>query len=121
MNTEEAREYCLSKPFTTEDMPFGDDYVAFRVGGKIFAGLPLEQRQVLVLKCDPAVFDEITATYPSIRQAWHWHKRHWMELHLEGEDIAPELVRELTDHAYEWVFSHLTKKAQRALTEQTSL
>lgn len=43
MTIEDARIYCLSKPHATEDMPFGDDYVTFRIGGKIFAGLPLEK------------------------------------------------------------------------------
>lgn len=26
MNIEEIRDYCLSLPMVTEDMPFGDDY-----------------------------------------------------------------------------------------------
>ncbi|MCQ2216803.1 MAG: MmcQ/YjbR family DNA-binding protein, partial [Bacteroidales bacterium] len=38
-------------------MPFGDDYVCFRVMGKIFAGLPLELGNVLVLKWSPDEFD----------------------------------------------------------------
>lgn len=35
MEISEVREYCLSLPFATEDMPFGDDIVTLRVGGKI--------------------------------------------------------------------------------------
>lgn len=29
MNIEEIRDYCLSLPMVTEDMPFGDDYLVF--------------------------------------------------------------------------------------------
>ena len=37
MNIEDVREYCLSLPNTTEDMPFGDDILCLRVDGRIFA------------------------------------------------------------------------------------
>lgn len=36
MNVETAREYSLSKKATTEDMPFGDDFLTIRVMGKSF-------------------------------------------------------------------------------------
>ncbi|MDE6309577.1 MAG: MmcQ/YjbR family DNA-binding protein, partial [Muribaculaceae bacterium] len=36
MNIEEIREYALSLPHVTEDMPFGPDALALRIGGKIF-------------------------------------------------------------------------------------
>lgn len=36
MNIEQVREYTLSLCGVTEDQPFGDDVVTFRVEGKIF-------------------------------------------------------------------------------------
>ena len=42
MNIEEVREYCLSLPGTEEAMPYGEDWVVFRVGGKIFLHIWLE-------------------------------------------------------------------------------
>ena len=36
MNVEEVREYCLSLPGTEEAMPYGEDWVVFRIGGKIY-------------------------------------------------------------------------------------
>lgn len=36
MNVEEVREYCLSLPDTEEAMPYGEDWVVFRIGGKIY-------------------------------------------------------------------------------------
>lgn len=36
MNIEEVRSYALSLPGVTEDQPFGEDNVTFRVEGKIF-------------------------------------------------------------------------------------
>ena len=36
MNIEQVREYTLSLPGVTEDQPFGDDNITFRLEGKIF-------------------------------------------------------------------------------------
>lgn len=115
MDIESARLYCLAKEYATEDMPFGDDYVVFRIGGKIFAGLPLSMPGLLVLKCDPAVFDEMTERYAAIQQAWHWHKRHWMQIQLDSPSITDELVCQLTDEAYALVRSKLTRKVRESL------
>ena len=41
MNEEEIRECALSFPGVTEDQPFGDDNITFRIGGKIFLCLSL--------------------------------------------------------------------------------
>ena len=39
MNIEQVREYTLSLYGVTEDQPFGDDIVTFRLEGKIFVCL----------------------------------------------------------------------------------
>lgn len=115
MNIESAREYLLSFPFTTEDMPFGDDLVVFRVGGKIFSCLPLEHPSMLVLKCAPNLFDDLVAEHPSIQQAYHWHKKHWIQINLSGEDISNALVTNLSQQAYQLVYNKLTKKLRSQL------
>ena len=42
MNLEELREYCLSLPYVTEDMPFGEDVLVFRICNRIFMLTNLE-------------------------------------------------------------------------------
>ena len=39
MNIEQVREYTLSLYGVTEDQPFGDDMITFRLEGKIFVCL----------------------------------------------------------------------------------
>ena len=51
MDIESVREYCLSLPFATEDFPFDETTLAFRIGGRIFAMLDLERTEWFVLKC----------------------------------------------------------------------
>lgn len=36
MDVEQVREYTLSIFGVTEDQPFGDDIITYRIGGKIF-------------------------------------------------------------------------------------
>lgn len=42
MTIEELRDYCLSLPMVTEDFPFDETTLVFRVMGKIFAMVDLE-------------------------------------------------------------------------------
>lgn len=42
MNAESIRDYCLSLPLATEDFPFDETTLAFRVLGKIFAMIDLD-------------------------------------------------------------------------------
>ena len=67
MNIEEAREYVLKLPWVTEDMPFGPDVLAFRVGGKIFMaiGLNAEEPKVTV-KLEKKVREEYDKKNSSI-------------------------------------------------------
>ena len=45
MNIEEVREYALSLPGTTEDQAYGEDWVLFRIEGKIFLHMWLNAQE----------------------------------------------------------------------------
>ena len=54
MNIEEFRNYCLVKNGVTEDFPFDETTLVFKVMGKMFALTGLEAEEFRVnLKCDP--------------------------------------------------------------------
>ena len=54
MDVVEFREYCLGKPNTTEGMPFGETVLVFKVAGKMFALISLDEVPATAnLKCDP--------------------------------------------------------------------
>ncbi len=112
MDIEEVRTYCLSKPYTTEDMPFGSEYVVFRIGGKIFCCLALVLGSVVQLKWNPDEFDEVIDRYSYVRQAWHWHKRHMIQFDLDETSVPDAVAKELIDRAYLYVRQRLPKKIQ---------
>ena len=54
MDVETFREYCLGKPHVTEGTPFGETVLVFKVGGKMFALVALDEIPPRAnLKCDP--------------------------------------------------------------------
>jgi predicted DNA-binding protein (MmcQ/YjbR family) len=57
VNIDSIREYCLSFPDATENLPWGDD-LCFKIGGKIFAIAGLDNRR-LCFKCTPGTFAEL--------------------------------------------------------------
>ena len=96
MNIETFRECCLRQPLATEDMPFDDTVVVFRLQGKIFACIPLDRPDIAVLKCDPEYALELRERYPAIEGARHWNRKYWNQIHLDrlhDDELLVRLVR----------------------------
>jgi predicted DNA-binding protein (MmcQ/YjbR family) len=115
MNAETFREYCLAKPGTTEDTPFGPEHIVFKVGGKMYALLAFEEVPPTAnLKCDPDLALELRDRYAEVRPGYHMNKKHWNTVEIEGGIPKPELLK-MIDHSYELVVRSLTKSARTAL------
>ncbi len=109
MNIEVLREYCLSLPQVTEDFPFDDTTLAFRIGGKIFAMIDLEHTEWFVLKCNPDYALELRDRHSEIASAWHMNKKHWNQLNLFGS-LPDTLVHALIRHSYNEVIKKMPRK-----------
>ena len=59
MNIEEYRNYCLQKPGTTEEFPFDNETLVFKVGGKMYALCNVDFFESINLKCDPEKADSV--------------------------------------------------------------
>ena len=70
MDIEQIRAYCLSKPHATEDFPFDETTLVFRVMNKIFASIGLDNVDWFCLKCDPEYAIELREHYTGITGAW---------------------------------------------------
>ena len=109
MNIEDLRDYCLNKPGTTEGLPFGEQTLVFKVCGKIFLLIGLEQANRFNAKCDPEWAIELREKYPEIIPGFHMNKKHWNTIYMDG-GLKPALIRELIDRSYELVLESLPKK-----------
>lgn len=109
MDIETAREYCLSKKATTEDLPFGEDILVIRVMGKIFLCINLNTPDRITMKCAPEYALELRERYNAIEGAWHFNKKYWNQVFLDN-DADDKLIKHLIDHSYEEVLKKFTKK-----------
>lgn len=69
---------------TSEDTAFGEDYLLFRVYGKIFACYGFNLEDYFVAKCDPDYALDLRDRHDEITPAWHWNKRYWNQISLHG-------------------------------------
>uniref|UniRef100_UPI004055B398 MmcQ/YjbR family DNA-binding protein n=1 Tax=Alistipes sp. TaxID=1872444 RepID=UPI004055B398 len=116
MDLMEIREYALTLPEVEESMPFGDEVLVFKVAGKMFLALWLGARpERIALKCDPDRAIELRDRHPEITSAWHFNKRHWNDIVVEG-DLPAEVIRHEIRHA--WVQTVLSNVSPKALRER---
>ncbi len=126
MNIEDVRNFALKLPGVTEDQPFGDDIITFRIEGKIFVCLWLgggkydmahgERR--FACKLSPDRNEELRDRFSGITPAYHWNKRHWSDVYFE--QLAPSLVTTLIEESYKLVLSKLPKAIRISYLNKTT-
>jgi len=109
MNIEYLREYCISKKGVTEEFPFDDVTLVFKVGGKIFALTNLDGDLSINLKCDPEKAIELREEYTNVLPGYHMSKVHWNTIQIDGS-ISNKLILSWIDHSYDLVIKSLSKK-----------
>ena len=115
MDIEQVREYALSILGVTEDQPFGDDVITYRIEGKIFLCRSLGGGQNdmgnseprLALKLKPERNEELREQYSAVTPAWHWNKKHWSDVYYE--QLEDSSVMEWIKESYYLVASKLPK------------
>ena len=114
MNIEAFRDLCLSLPGTTEEFPFGEDTLVFKVAGKMFALTDIELFDSINLKCDPEKAVELRERYDGVLPGYHMNKKHWNTVLTDGS-LPDKLLKELILDSYELVKAGLPKKLRETL------
>ena len=117
MSLEEIREYCLSKKGVTEEFPFDEETLVFKVSGKIFLLTNISDIEISVnLKCEPELAIELRERFGSVQPGYHMNKKMWNTVKYIGEFSALEFYK-MIDHSYDEVVRKMTKKMQQELAE----
>jgi predicted DNA-binding protein (MmcQ/YjbR family) len=124
MDGVDFREYCLSKLNVTEWTPFGETVLVFKVAGKMFALMSVEEVPATAnLKCDPDLALELRDRYEQVRPGYHMNKKHWNTVEIESGIPEAEL-RRMIDHSYNLVVQSLPRakrsKKPRAISRRRS-
>ena len=115
MNIEQVRDYALSLKGVTEDQPFGDDNITFRIEGKIFMCLWLGDNNLesesyhprFAIKLSPERNEELRAQNTAVTPAWHWNKKHWSDIFYSS--LSDESVMAWIQESYLLVVAKLPK------------
>ena len=108
MNIESFRSFCLAKKSVTEEFPFGENTLVFKVMGKMFALTDLESFGSINLKCDPEISVQLRERYTSVLPGYHMNKKHWITILMDGS-ISDKLLKQCIDSSYELVAASLSK------------
>lgn len=110
MHIEALRDHCISKAAVTEEFPFDDVTLVFKVAGKMFALVPTDETDLRIsLKCEPDKALSLREHYPAIIPAYHMNKQHWNTLMID-QGLSDKLIYELIDLSYMLVVKSLSKK-----------
>ena len=100
---ERALAECARLPRAELCHPFGESPAVFKVAGKMFAVISLDDHPGrITLKCDPGYGAALADKYREITPGYHMSKRHWITVALLPS-LAPDLVAALIAESYELV------------------
>ena len=114
MNIEDFRAYCLSKPGTSESLPFDNQTLVFKVADKMFALTNIDLFTSINLKCDPEQAALLREQYDAVQPGYHMNKKHWNTILMDGS-VSDVLIKQWTDDSYDLVVSKLPQRVKKTL------
>jgi predicted DNA-binding protein (MmcQ/YjbR family) len=115
MDLETIRKYCLKKKSTSESFPFGESTLVFKVSGKMFLLMGLDNLPLQFnVKCNPEKAEELREEYSSVIPAFHMNKKHWNTIILNGQ-LSAKQIRGMIDDSYALVIQSLPLKERKKL------
>ncbi len=95
---------ALSFADVTEGFPFGESVLVFKVKGKVFLLLPLDEIPLQFnVKCDPDQAVELREQYPdTVLPGYHMNKKHWNTLVVDGQ-LTDSFLQSQIEHSYHLV------------------
>jgi predicted DNA-binding protein (MmcQ/YjbR family) len=115
MDIEQIRNYCLSKKGVEEGFPFGEDTLVFKVGGKMFMLLSLDENPPRFnVKCEPSKAVELREKYSFIIPGFHMNKAHWNTV-ICNESAGRQIICSCIDDSYSLVAGALPAATRRRL------
>ncbi len=118
MDLDKLIAYLAGKKGALQDFPFGPDVLVFKVLGKMFALVSLDESPLRVnLKSDPTRAEILRGVYPAVKPGYHMNKKHWNTLVMDGS-IPEKDIRAMMDDSYALVVKGLKKSEREALAEK---
>ncbi len=115
MELDKVMEHLSGKAGAEQGFPFGPEVLVFKVGGKIFALVALDETPLRVnLKCDPHQAEVLRGLYPAVTPGYHMNKKHWNTVILDGT-VPEDEVFAMMDDSYDLVVKSLPRAERERL------
>lgn len=112
---EEIHACCEALPHAEQTFPFGETVAVYKVGGKMFALVPMDAAQPnFSVKCDPEEAELLREQYSAVTPGYHLNKRHWNTVVADGS-IPEEELESFITASWKLVATSLTRKARQEL------
>lgn len=116
MNIEEYRDFCIALKGVSEEFPFDENTLVFKVMGKMFALCDVNSFESINVKCGPEKAIELREQYSTVLPGYHMNKKHWNTVLIDGS-IDDKLIYQWILDSYHLVIASLTKKQREELAK----
>lgn len=110
-------DYLLQKTAVTKDLQPDWNWVRYKVGGKMFAAVCLDEKNkpyYINLKLEPMEGEFLRGQYEDIVPGYYSNKVHWNSVKPDGE-VPDDLLKDLLDKSYRLVLGGFSKKKQKEI------
>lgn len=121
MTVQEIKSYCQNKHMASEEYPFGNIPICYKLNGKIFAQIyPNENDYKITLKCTADMGQFYRTVYPEkVVRGYHYppvQQPYWNTVYLN--DFPDDELLDMIDHAYNTVLKSFSAKIQAQILEK---
>jgi predicted DNA-binding protein (MmcQ/YjbR family) len=114
----ELKQYLLSKPFSQETYPFGDEPMVIKVMNKMYALVSISKELLSIsLKADPQDAQVQRSMYDSIKPGYHLNKEHWNTVTID-DTIPKEIIIQMIDESFDLVVKGLKKSDKEKVSRR---
>lgn len=114
VTSEDLRQHCLNQVGAVEEFPFGPETQVYKVMGKMFALLPVDEPPRISLKCDPTLAEILRENHPAVQPGYYLNKQHWNTITVDGS-IPDDEILDMIDDSYNLVVKKLSRKDREKL------
>jgi predicted DNA-binding protein (MmcQ/YjbR family) len=116
VNIEEYRDFCIALKGVSEEFPFDENTLVFKVMGKMFALCDVNTFESINVKCNPEKAVELRELFSSVLPGYHMNKKHWNTVLIDAS-IDDKLIYQWILDSYHLVIASLTKKQREELAK----
>ena len=105
-------DLCERLPYAEECFPFNEETLVYKIGGKMFALIPLEKNGIIILKHSTHKIEELKESCNGISAPAYLSKNHWIQVDTKHHGLQRH-IKDWVETSYNLVVAGLPKKEQQ--------